>query len=440
MARILIADDDAAFREGLCETLTGAGHLAAEAHNAEAALRALQSAEQDLVFLDLRMPGMGGLDALRGIKAQTRFAQLPVVIMTAYSSSENTIDAMRLGAFDHLSKPVGRNDVLTVVDRALRSKGVAPAASAPGLTDALIGDSPSMREVHKRIGMAATSDATVLITGETGTGKELVARVLHEKSLRATRACIAVNCAAIPAELLESELFGHVKGAYTGAVSDTAGCFRAAHGGSLFLDEIGDMGMPMQAKILRALQEREVHPVGASAPVAVDVRVIAATNRDLVEAVRVGRFREDLYYRLNVVPIHVPPLRERLPDLIPLARHFLGRASDAPKVLTPGAAHVLATHDWPGNVRELKNLMERLSVLVRGAVIDAGEIQLTSARSNELRGLLDGDLHTAVTRLEKLMINQALQQTAGNRAEAARLLGIRRQLLYVKLKQYGIDH
>lgn len=456
MARILIIDDDAAFRDGLAETLHDLGHEAIEAADTRRGMALIRDAGVDAVFLDFRMPELSGIDLLRSLGDEQ--AQLPPIIMlTAFASSGNTIEAMKLGAFDHLAKPLGRADVQAVLDRALPSSQPAPAAAQSSASplddgppdDGLVGGSSAMREVQKLIGLAAASDATVLVTGETGTGKEMVARALHDNSARAGKPLIAVNCAAIPADLLESELFGHAKGAFTGAASERAGRFREAHGGTLLLDEIGDMSLAMQAKILRVLQERELTPVGAAKREKVDVRVVAATHRDLALAVREGQFREDLYYRLHVLPIHLPPLRSRMADIILLAEHFLRNSSGPAKTLSAGAAARLLAYSWPGNVRELKNAMERVGVVVRGGVI--GEADLDFLRgageaepgfphpSGGAEDLLQGDLPTAVARLEQAMIRKALAETAGNRTEAARRLGIHRQLLYAKLKEYGIE-
>jgi len=297
-----------------------------------------------------------------------------------------------------------------------------------------------MSEVQKAVGMLADSDATVLITGETGIGKEVVARAIHRHGRRAAQPFEAVNCAAIPAGLLESQLFGHVRGAFTGAVGDALGSVRAAHKGTLFLDEIGDMDLAMQAKLLRVLQERVVVPVGGK-PVAVDVRVLAATHQDLPAMVRAGRFREDLYWRLGVVPLHLPPLRDRLGDIVPLAEHFLALSSGTARQLSAGAAARLLRHAWPGNVRELRNAMERVAALARRAVVGEDDLDFLAAgpATAPEDDLLAGTLPEAVARLEATMIRRALARSGGNRAEAARLLGIHRQLLYEKLRQHGIE-
>src|SRR6266404_2612931 len=358
MATILIIDDDAALREGLAETLTDLGHTPRMASSGREGLAAL-SDEVDAILLDLRMPGgIDGIEALRRIRSH-RDAP-PVVVLTAFASAENTIEAMRLGAFDHLTKPIGRDELKALLQRLPSRTG--PVRNAPESSNGtLIGSSETMRRVQKAIGLAADSDAIVIILGETGTGKELVARALHVHSRRKDNPFIAVNCAAIPQDLLESELFGHLKGSFTGAANDRTGAFRDAGNGTLFLDEIGDMPLAMQAKILRALQDQTVTPVGGK-PVRSLARVIAATHRDLSKLVASGQFREDLYYRLNVLPIAIPPLRERRSDITPLAEHFLALSCSAGrphKQLSPAAADKLCGYHWPGNVRELRNVIER---------------------------------------------------------------------------------
>jgi two-component system NtrC family response regulator len=428
MAAILIVDDDAALRDALVEAVRDLGHDAGGAGSGRDALAMLDCQAVNAVFLDLRMPGLDGLEVLRRIRA--RLQPPPVTVLTAHATAANTIEAMRLGAFDHLTKPIGRADLARVLNRMLASVAEPHAPPAESEPDGLIGSSEAMRTIQKTIGMLADSAATVLITGETGTGKELVARAIHGHGQRSSEPFVAVNCAAIPAELMESELFGHVRGAFTGAVSDRAGAFQQAERGTLLLDEIGDMDLTMQAKILRALEERAVTPVGGQ-PVPVDVRVISATHRDLVQRVREGLFREDLFYRLHVVPIHLPPLRDRIADIVPLAEHFLRRAGGG-KRLSADAAARLIRHAWPGNARELKNAMERAAVLVRGEVINAADLDFIDearAPAPESVEWPEEDLPTAVSRLEEMLIRRALERTAGNRAEAARLLGIHRQLL-----------
>ena len=443
MARILIVDDDTAFRESLAEMLGDLGHGVSQAPTVAAGLQILQAGSVDAAIVDLRMPGEDGLAFLRKARGLSR---APCIMLTAYASGSNTIEAMRLGAFDHLTKPIARTALVEALDRALQGAGPAQdcgdgQAGQPQMHDdgELVSGSEAMRQVFKRIGLAADSDATVLVLGETGTGKELVARALHRNSARAERHFVAVNCAAIPADLMESELFGHVKGAFTGAVSDRAGRFREAQGGTLFLDEVGDMPLPTQAKILRALQEREITPVGASRALPVNVRIIAATHRDLPDAVRQGRFREDLWYRLQVVPVHLPPLRERLGDVLLLAEHFLRQGGGAsPKRLGADAARLLLAHDWPGNVRELRNAMERAALLCPGPVIGPEHIGLQPAAANGPAIDWNGPLAPAVAQLEREMVTRALAATMGNRAEAARRLGLSRQQLYRKLAEFGL--
>ncbi len=438
MPTVLIVDDDAALREGLAETLADLGHRTEQAEGGTAALARLARGGIDAVLLDLRMPGMDGMEVLRRLRA--RGDAPPVAVLTAVPTAANTIEAMRLGAVDHLAKPVGRDDLAALLARMFPAAAAAPPPPAPANAEDIIGGSAELREVQKAIGMLADSDATVLLTGETGTGKEVVARAIHRHGRRAQRPFVAVNCAAIPGELLESQLFGHVRGAFTGAIADRPGSFREADGGTLFLDEIGDMDLGLQAKLLRVLQERVVTPLGGR-PVPVDVRILAATHRDLERAVREGRFREDLYWRLGVVPLALPPLRERLADIVPLAEHFLALAAAGgmPKRLSSAAAARLLAHAWPGNVRELRNAMERVAVLARRPVIGGEDLDFLHAPAAAAPDWLDGDLPTAIARLEAAMIRRALTAAQGNRAEAARRLGIHRQLLYEKLKRYAVE-
>ena len=427
MAHILIVDDDAGLRASLAEALTDLGHAAEEAPDGAAGLARIRRGGIDAVLLDLRMPGMDGLTVLRALSGEKA---PPVAVLTAVPTAANTIEAMRLGAVDHLAKPVGRAALKTLIERMLATPP-AMAELVPSIAaDEIVAVSEPMREVVKAIGRLTDSQATVLITGETGTGKEIVARALHRHGSRATHPFVAVNCAAIPAGLLESELFGHRRGAFTGAVADAPGSVRAADRGTLFLDEIGDMDAAMQAKLLRVLETREVVPVGGNRPIAVDVRIIAATHRDLAKRVAEGKFREDLYYRLGVVPLHLPPLRERLADILPLAERFLGPG----RTLSAAAAARLLAHPWPGNVRELRNAMERVATLGRGRIVEAAELDLLGP----VRPLPEPQASTlgeAVAQLEARMIREALEATGGNRAEAARRLGIHRQLLYEKLRR-----
>jgi len=452
MAYLLIIDDDPAFRSSLSEMLTDLGHQVREASHVQAGLQSLRTEPVDLVITDLKLAGDDGLAFLR--QAQ-HIKAVPCIMLTAYASGSNTIEAMRLGAFDHLTKPVSRQVLMQTLQRALPERTVELATEQhlppEGLAEPLIGNSECMRQVFKQIGLAAATEATVLILGETGTGKEEVARALHRNSLRAHGPFVAVNCAAIPPDLMESELFGHVKGAFTGAVADRQGYLRQAAGGTLFLDEIGDMPLALQAKILRVLEAREFSPVGTTKTLTLDARIIAATHRDLPGAVREGQFREDLWYRLQVMPILLPPLRERGADLLMLAQHFLAReASGRPKRLTAEAAQKLVQHDWPGNIRELRNTIARAVILSHHEHIEAGHISFTQ-RPQAIEGgawspvsMTSGSQPSGATlaerlqQLEREMIERALRESGDNRSEAARKLGLSRQQLYRKLEVHGL--
>ncbi|KXV10970.1 AAA family ATPase [Caballeronia megalochromosomata] len=453
MANILIIDDDDAFREGLVETIEDLGHTPLAARSGEDALERLREPPPpDCIFLDFRLPGADGLAVLESLRGIAGLQSVPVVMLTAHATSDNTIGAMRLGAFEHLTKPVGREEIAVLLERMLSTHAPAPAAhafadDAPSREPQLLGVSETMRDVQKRLGRAAGTHSTVLITGETGTGKEVAARVLHRASARNGGPFVAVNCAAIPDELLESELFGHGKGAFTGAHAERRGRFEEAHGGTLFLDEVGDMPLAMQAKLLRVLQEREVTPLGTNRQVKVDVRVVAATHRDLNQMVSACTFRQDLLYRLNVIPLHMPPLRERVADILPLAEHFLSTTASsseaARKHLSADAQRLLATLAWPGNVRELANAMERASALAPGPLLtredfaflfDAG----VTAADAIPASLAELPLNEAVARLERALIARALALTDGNRAEAARRLGISRQSLYTRMASLDV--
>jgi two-component system NtrC family response regulator len=437
MPKLLIIDDDDAVRESLAETLIGAGFEVEEAASGGQGLGVLAARAIDDVFLDLRMPGMSGLELLKQVRQAPR--RPPVVVLTAHATAENTIEAMRLGAFDHLTKPIARADLLAVAAR-LCEVPLAVSPSEPSAFDGMVGVSSAMREVQKLIGRVADSKATVLITGETGTGKEVVAQTIHRFGNRAARSFVAVNCAAIPADLMESELFGHVRGAFTGAASDRAGAFGEADGGILFLDEIGDMPLAMQAKMLRVLQEGVVSPVGGR-PRTVDVRVIAATHRTLADWVTAGHFRQDLLYRLNVMAVHIPPLRERPEDIAPLASHFLREAEGGRKSLRPDAEALLRSFAWPGNVRQLKNAVIRAATLATSASIGAQDFAFLAENSSMAASeqpAQAADLPGAIEQLEVAMIGRAIEAAGGNRAAAARRLNIPRQQLYVKLRKYGI--
>lgn len=442
MARILIVDDDASFSESLAETVSSLGYETLLATSGAQGLSLLKRGGIDTVFLDFRLPDMSGIEVLRAIQHTSVRGGPPVIMLTAYTSVDNTIEAMKLGAFEHLAKPIRRQAVEGALAAALASLGTAPQQAESRNEEEFVARSERMRETVKLIGRAAASDATVLITGETGSGKEIVARALHQHSARASYPFVAINCAAIPQELLESELFGHVRGAFTGATANRTGIFQQADKGTLLLDEIGDMNSSLQAKLLRVLAEGMIVPLGAERPLAVNVRLLAATHRDLGQQVTEGKFREDLFYRLNVIKIHVSPLRERREDITALAEYFLALASDPPKNLSAEARHSLEMHSWPGNVRELRNVIERATILARGPSIKAEDLGLSdSAASLTLSVTAPRSQHlpTALAQLEEVMIRSALSETGGNRAEAARRLGIRRQLLYTKLRQYGVE-
>lgn len=445
MAKILIVEDDTDFREGLAETVNDLNHIALEADSCFAGLDALEQSVPDLVILDHRLGDADGLEFLRRMGERMQPTP-PVIMLTAFATAAGTVEAIKLGAFDHLLKPVGRNDLTSAIARALQSgkqAGIVKPLKNVAEPGEVIGNSLVMRKVLKLIGLAAVSNVTVLLIGETGSGKEVLARLLHRANERAHAPFVAVNCAAIPAELLESELFGHVKGAFTGAAANRIGRFRQAQGGTLFLDEIGDMPLTMQAKLLRVIEDKYFTPVGSTQEESADIRLIAATHRDLVQQVSLGQFREDLYHRLSILPIHIPSLRERPEDIPMLANHFLEHFSNHTKNLSTDALNLLSANTWSGNVRELRNVIERACVTVRGATIEKSDINLLLHLPAKIdvstAELLQLPLSEAVSALERIMIQRALRESQNNRAEAARQLGIHRQLLYVKLKEYGLD-
>lgn len=440
MGRILVVDDDAGFRASVMETIVGMNHEAVEAADGAAALRILAAGGIDAMLLDYRLGTEKGTDVLRAARERFGDAVPPVLVLTAYVDAHGTIEAMRLGAFDHVEKPLGREQIADFLRRALVRPAQDPGPAALPGPQQLVGVSPAMREVHKLLGRAAASDATVLISGETGTGKEVVARTLHEFSHRSSGPFIAVNCAAIPPELIESELFGHGKGAFSGAVSVRIGCFEQAHRGTLLLDEIGDMPLAMQAKILRVLQERRIVRLGETQERQLDVRLIAASHRDLEAMTRTGTFREDLFFRLNVLSIHIPPLRERREDIVTLAEFFLSTPPEARRTLSDAAKQFLESRDWPGNVRQLRNAMERARVMVPTSTIDVDDLNFLIEHRDEpeIAAVTDMSMSGAVASLERDLIVNALAQANGNRSDAARRLGISRAQLYRKLREFNI--
>ncbi|MFC4678604.1 sigma-54 dependent transcriptional regulator [Desulfovibrio legallii] len=449
---ILVVDDDQAHRGMLRTMLRSWGYAVSEAADGDEALNLVRERAFDAVLTDVRMARMDGIHTLKSVLEYN--PALPVVLMTAYSSVETAVEALRLGAYDYLVKPLDfeilrhtlrqaiEHSRLSVENRELRRQ-LSEAAARPGI----LGRSPAMLAMQETIATVAPTEATVLITGESGTGKELVARALHSGSARADKPMVTVNCAALAENLLESELFGHEKGSFTGADRRREGRFVQANGGTLFLDEIGEMPLPLQAKLLRALQEGEVQRVGSDAPLTVDVRVLAATNRDLREEVARRRFREDLYFRLNVISLEVPPLRDRGEDIPVLAAHFLerfaGRNRKSIRGFSPQAVDSLLRYAWPGNVRELENAVERAVILCNGDLITRRELPaaITEAASPEEAssaavGALAG---LPLDELERRAIGETLRCTGDNKSEAARQLGITRATLHNKLRKYGME-
>ena len=430
MSRILVADDEPSFRELLADILEAAGHEVVEARDGEEALAALERGVYDLVLTDQRMPGIGGLELLRRIRQ--RAAPPPVVMLTAYGTIPEAVEAVRLGAADYLTKPLpSPAALLAAVDRLL----VPEVAAGPFVTE-----DPTLLELLDLVDTVARRDVAVLITGESGTGKELVARRLHAKSARAGGPFVAVNCAALPETLAESELFGHEKGAFTGAEAARRGRFEEAGGGTLLLDEVGELAPSLQAKLLRSLEERSIRRLGGSADIAVDVRLVAATNRDLAAAVAAGEFCQDLYFRLAVVAVHLPPLRERGGDVPALARHLVAALAARHHLPEPeveaGAMAALQRHGWPGNVRELRNVLERALIVRGGAAIRAEDVEPALAGAVPAGG---GGVPLSREVREREALLEALRRAHGNREEAARLLGVSVRTLYYRLRRFGIS-
>jgi two-component system response regulator AtoC len=446
MSRILVVDDEAGIREFLSDALEMAGHEVQSAANADEAARLVDRRSFDLVFTDLRMPGKDGMWLLRKLRAEQ--PEVEVIVLTAHGSVDTAVEAMKLGAFEYLSKPIGGPDELCLVAaRALERRRLRDAATGaeridPGAPRLGHGD-PAMAPVVQAIEKVARTSATVLLLGESGSGKEIAARTIHGLSDRRDHPFMAVNCAAITETLLESELFGHEKGAFTGASERRRGRIELAGGGTFFLDEVGELRLELQAKLLRVLQERRFEPVGGTRTIEADVRWIAATNRDLRAMMSEGRFREDLFHRLAVFPIRLPALRERPGDIIPLARDLLGRIAPELKrpgmSLAPAAEQALLRWHWPGNVRELGNVLERAAILTDGPVIQAEHIWL-EAGGGAATGEKDaeGEIKPLVD-LEREAIARALRAVGGNRRRAAELLGIGERTLYDKIRRYGLE-
>ena len=449
--RILFIDDDRAGREVALFNLRKAGYKVETASDGAEGLAAFSPEKFDLVITDVKMPGVSGIEVLRRIRTQSQ--DIPVLVITAFGNVETAVEAMKEGAYDFIGKPFHRDQLLLAVEKALERQRLNVEVRdlrirATGVERDIVSVSAAMKRILTMADRVAGTDATVLITGESGTGKEAVARRIHVRSPRAAAPFIAVNCAAIPAELLESELFGHARGAFTGAVRDRLGRFRQAGGGTLFLDEIGEMPLPLQAKLLRVLQEKVVDEVGGDKPIPVDVRILVATNRSLPERIREGTFREDLYYRLNVVEIRVPPLRERPEDIPSLVEHFMKEISPDRGVSVPEAVmEALTARPWPGNVRELKNACERMVILCRGEEVSVEDLPPVSAAyppgdtpgkgfAEDWPPLPPGGL--SLVDLEKKVIERALRMKGGNITQAAAYLNVPRHILVYRIEKYGI--
>ena len=449
--RIQVVDDEAGLRHTLSLILRDEGHEVAASENGTAALEALRERDADLVLCDVRMPGIDGLEFLERYRAAGGGAL--VIMMSAYGDDDAAVEALRRGAYDYLPKPFKADQVLLVIRKAIerehlrhRVASLEDELLAARGADDLVGRSAAIRDVLTLAVKVARHPSTVLITGESGTGKELLARLLHRRSVRAGGPFVAVNCAAIPESLLESELFGHMKGSFTGATGERRGLFEEAAGGTLFLDEIGEIPVTLQAKLLRALQESEVRPVGSNTSRPVDVRVIAATAKELEGAVKAGTFRADLFYRINVVRLHVPPLRDRREDIAELVRHFLSRHNRRLNTkierVTPAAMQRLIDHPWPGNVRELENVLERAMVVADDVEIDVRHLPPLAgapAAASSDSGTDELSVKKRIAGLERELIRQALERTSGNRSQAAKLLELSPRALLYKIREYGLE-
>ncbi|MFO7875958.1 MAG: sigma-54 dependent transcriptional regulator [Desulfovermiculus sp.] len=452
--KILVVDDDSGHRITLKTVLKSWNFQVSEAEDGQSAVSQVQNTAFDLILMDVRMAVLDGIEALQQIK--TYNPSIPVIIMTAYSSVESAVEAMKSGAYDYLTKPLDFDELKLTIDRALEHTQLRPEnqelkSKMKGGVDSgeIIGTSPAMHRLMDMVATVAPSEATVLITGQSGTGKELIARAIHAGSNRSAGPLVTVNCAALSESLLESELFGHEKGAFTGADRRREGRFVQADQGSIFLDEVGEMSIPMQAKVLRVLQDGEIQRVGGDRIITVDARVIAATNKNLQAMVSQGSFREDLYYRLNVVHLAVPALKKRSEDIPVLAQHFLHAYADRNqkkiKDFTPQAMDRLLKHTWPGNVRELENAVERAVILSPGEYIGEQDLpanigQPPREKVADTQPVTQAEGEDSLDDLEKAAVSRALAKAAGNKSEAARLLGITRRTLYNKLEKYGLNH
>ena len=448
--RVLVVDDEDSHRLMLRAVLAEEGYAVAEAADGTEAMHAVEREAFDVILLDLRMRAMDGIEVLTEIRKISPL--VPVLIITAYATVQTAVDALKAGAYDYLTKPVDIEELKVLIEKALehyqlRTENIALKERLGDRFDfsRIIGRSEKMKALLETLAMVAPTDATVLIMGESGTGKEVIANAVHQNSPRSGQPFIKVSCAALPETLLESELFGHEKGAFTGAVSRREGRFQLAHRGTIFLDEVGEMSLTTQTKLLRVLQERAFEPLGSVRTVSVDIRVIAATNRDLAREVKEGRFREDLYYRLNVVALAVPPFRERKEDIPFLAEHFLTiyheKNRKAVNAISGKAQDLLVRYDWPGNIRELENCIERAVIMARDEVIVPADLppQIRMTVRGEERDGFCIPAGTSLDEMEKALIVKTLEEAGGNRTRTAEILGINRRTLQNKLKEYGLS-
>ncbi|MFN3466128.1 MAG: sigma-54-dependent transcriptional regulator [Candidatus Brocadiales bacterium] len=448
--KILVVDDDQGIQFFLGEVLKKKNYEVDSAGSAEQALNKFRKGDYCIVIMDVRLPGMSGIEAIRKLKELN--PTVPILVMTAYSSKETAIQAVQEGAYDFFSKPIKLEEFLIILRRALEKRQLQLEVTKLEETlkkkyefENIIGASGAMQEVFALIKKVANTDSSVIIYGESGTGKELIAQAIHTHSLRRDKPFVKLNCVAIPEGLLESELFGHEKGSFTGAISQKSGKFELANEGTIFLDEIGDMTLTTQAKILRVLQEREFERVGGTKTIKVDVRVIAATNKNLQKAVEEKTFREDLFFRLNVVPIYLPPLRERMGDIPLLAEHFLKETREKVKKtflgISPDALELLTTYPWPGNVRELENCIERAAVIAEGDLVtkDCLPLYVTAQENSKpVPAEADGGLDRTIADMERKLILEALEKAEGVQVRAAKLLGITERSLWHRIKKYNI--
>jgi len=447
--KILLADDDAALRKVIQFKLKQRGYEVTATADGEEALSVLRHGRYELLLSDMKMPKLNGLDLLK--QARKVQPDIEVIFMTAYAAVSQAVEAVKLGAFDYLTKPFDDDQLFVTIEKAVKfkqleneNKLLKEQLSGVGPAKQMVGVSPSFKQLLNLIEKVAPTDATILITGESGTGKELVARSLHRQSNRSEQEFVTVNCAAIPRELLESELFGHVRGAFTGAVKDKKGKFEQADGGTLFLDEISELSIELQAKLLRAIQERVIEPVGSEQRIEIDVRLLAATNVNLRDRVTAGGFREDLFYRLNVIPLPVPPLRERREDIAPLVKTFLERFAPENHIsVSANLMKLLKEHSWPGNIRELENLMERMTILRKSDELTFDDLPADFGMSEkqEAASRASGHSeHVGLYETEKQLIIHALEKFAWNRTKASAYLSVPRHILIYRMKKFGIYH